>query len=99
MGDQNGGASNLSTSTSHSHQYSQPGTFTISAIVDYGCGSDTITRVVQTTAVTEPLLSFAYPNDPCRMNNTSPELPTGFASGGMFSVSPALPINSANGTL
>jgi gliding motility-associated-like protein len=99
MGDPNGGASNLSTSTSHSHQYSQPGTFTISAIVDYGCGSDTITRVVQTTALTEPLLSFAYPNDPCRMNNTSPELPTGFASGGMFSVSPALPINSANGTL
>jgi gliding motility-associated-like protein len=99
MGDQNGGASNLSTSTSHSHQYSQPGTFTISAIVDYGCGSDTITRVVHTTAVTEPLLSFAYPNDPCRMNNTSPELPTGFASGGIFSVSPALPINSANGTL
>jgi gliding motility-associated-like protein len=67
--------------------------------VNYGCGSDTITRVVQTTALTEPLLSFAYPNDPCRMNNTSPELPTGFASGGMFSVSPALPINSANGTL
>ena len=99
MGDPNGGASNLSTSTSHSHQYSQPGTFTISAIVDYGCGSDTITRIVQTTAVTEPLLSFAYANDPCRMNNTSPELPAGFASGGTFSVSPALPINSANGTL
>ena len=50
-------------------------------------------------AVTEPLLSFAYANDPCRMNNTSPELPAGFASGGTFSVSPALPINSANGTL
>lgn len=99
MGDPNGGASNLSTSTSHSHQYSQPGTFTISAIVDYGCGSDTITRDVQTTAVTEPLLSFAYANDPCRMNNTSPELPAGFASGGTFSVSPALPINSANETL
>ncbi|MFN5370221.1 MAG: gliding motility-associated C-terminal domain-containing protein, partial [Bacteroidia bacterium] len=99
MGDPNGGSSNLSNSPNHTHQYSQAGTFTITAIVEYGCGTDTITRVIETVESEIPQLSFAYPIDPCRMSNTAPVLASGFATGGIFSVSPALPINNANGTL
>ncbi len=99
MGDPNGGASNLSNNPSHSHQYSQAGSFTITAIVEYGCGSDTITRVIQAIEAATPQLSFAYANDPCRMSNTAPVLASGFATGGLFSVSPALALNNANGTL
>ena len=99
MGDPNGGSSNLSNSPNHSHQYSQAGTFTITAIVEYGCGTDTITRVIETIEAAIPLLSFSYPIDPCRMSNTTPILASGFTTGGLFSVSPTLPINNANGTL
>jgi gliding motility-associated-like protein len=99
MGDPNGGASNQSNSPIHNHQYSQAGTYTITAIVQYGCGSDSITRVVEVIEAVTPQLSFAYPSEPCRLSNTAPVLSSGFALGGVFSASPPLPINIANGTL
>ena len=99
MGDPAGGSSNVSNELSNSHQYSQAGTFTITAIVQYGCGRDTITREIQTIEAAVPELSFEYPNDPCRMSNKTPILANGFLEGGIFTTSPALPINSSNGTL
>lgn len=99
MGDPLGGASNTANTAAHSHQYTQAGTFTITAFVEYGCGSDTITRVIQTVEEINPQLAFAYPLDPCRMSSAAPVTAAGFATGGVFTVEPTLPINSANGTL
>ena len=99
MGDPAGGASNLSNSVTHSHQYSQAGEFTVSAIVEYGCGTDTLTRVIQTIEAAQPELSFSYINDPCRMSNVAPVLANDFIEGGVFTTNPLLPINSSNGAL
>jgi gliding motility-associated-like protein len=99
MGDPNGGASNVFTGNTNVHQYSQPGTYTITAILQGLCGNDTIFRTIQIVAPTQPVTSFSYANDPCRMSNAQPSLAQGFSQGGIFSVSPSLPINPASGVL
>jgi gliding motility-associated-like protein len=99
MGDPAGGVSNISNTTIHNHQYSKAGNFTIRAVVKYGCGADTINRTIQIVEPIKPQLTFAYPDDPCRMSNVLPQLAPGFQTGGVFSVKPALPVNSSNGKL
>jgi gliding motility-associated-like protein len=99
MGDPAGGASNIVNGSTNVHQYSQPGNYVITAIVQTLCGPDTIRRNIQSVAPTDAVLSFSYPDDPCRTGNLAPITVAGFATGGVFSSTPALPINSSNGII
>lgn len=58
FGDTLSGTSNASTLMSPLHQFSSNGQFTVSAILYYSCGSDTIKSIVTVTNVALPQVSF-----------------------------------------
>jgi len=59
------GANNVSTSLNPSHQFSEIGTYQITAIVEFDCFTDTITRIITLFNCTDtitPIIAFEFPN-------------------------------------
>ncbi len=65
FGDSNSGVNNTSTSLNPTHQFSQLGSYEISAIVDFNCYRDTIFQnitLVDCPEINDPVLPFEFPN-------------------------------------
>ena len=65
FGDPNSGANNVSTSLNPSHQFSEIGTYQITAIVEFDCYTETVTQnitVVDCSDTIIPILPFEFPN-------------------------------------
>jgi gliding motility-associated-like protein len=65
FGDPNSGANNVSTSLNPSHQFSEIGTYQITAIVEFDCYTDTITENItlfKCTDTVTPILPLEFPN-------------------------------------
>ena len=65
FGDPTSGANNVSTSLNPSHQFSEIGTYQITAIVEYDCYTETVTQnitVVDCSDTIIPILPFEFPN-------------------------------------
>ena len=65
FGDPTSGANNVSTSLNPSHQFSEIGTYQITAIVEFDCYTDTITENItlfKCTDTVTPILPLEFPN-------------------------------------
>jgi gliding motility-associated-like protein len=65
FGDPTSGANNVSTSLNPSHQFSEIGTYQITAIVEFDCYTDTITENITLFICTDtvtPILPLEFPN-------------------------------------
>jgi gliding motility-associated-like protein len=65
FGDPNSGANNVSSSLNPSHQFSEIGTYQITAIVEFDCYTDTITENItlfNCSDTTTSILPFEFPN-------------------------------------
>jgi gliding motility-associated-like protein len=65
FGDPTSGANNVSTNLNPSHQFSETGTYQITAIVEFDCYTDTVSQniiVVVCSDTIIPILSFECPN-------------------------------------
>jgi gliding motility-associated-like protein len=65
FGDPTSGANNVSTSLNPSHQFSEIGTYQITAIVEFDCYTETVTQnitVVDCSDTIIPILPFEFPN-------------------------------------
>jgi gliding motility-associated-like protein len=65
FGDPNSGANNSSSALNPSHQFSEIGTYQITAIVEFDCYTDTITdniTLFNCTDTTTSILTFEFPN-------------------------------------
>ena len=65
FGDPNSGANNSSLAVNPSHQFSEIGTYQITAIVDFDCFSETVTQtitLVDCSDTLSPNLPFEFPN-------------------------------------
>ena len=65
FGDPTSGANNVSTSLNPSHQFSEIGTYQITAIVEFDCYTETVTQnitVVDCSDTIIPILTFEFPN-------------------------------------
>jgi gliding motility-associated-like protein len=65
FGDPNSGANNSSSDLNPSHQFSEIGTYQITAIVEFDCYTETITQNINLfdcTDTTTSILTFEFPN-------------------------------------
>ena len=65
FGDQASGANNVSSSLNPIHQFSEIGTYQITAIVEFDCYTDTVTQNITLFNCTDtitPILAFEFPN-------------------------------------
>jgi gliding motility-associated-like protein len=65
FGDPTSGANNVSTSLNPIHQFSEIGTYQITAIVEFDCFTDTITQNITLFNCTDtitPIIAFEFPN-------------------------------------
>jgi gliding motility-associated-like protein len=65
FGDPNSGANNSSSDLNPSHLFSEIGTYQITAIVEFDCYTETITRIITLFNCTDtitPIIAFEFPN-------------------------------------
>jgi PKD repeat protein len=65
FGDPSSGANNSSSSLNPSHQFSEIGTYQVTAIVQFDCYTETLTQnitLVDCSDTLSPVVSFEFPN-------------------------------------
>ena len=95
--DANTGEIDMSSATAGTHDI----TYTVEADIDTCSDSGTFTTSIEIIQSTEPVTDFTYVNDfyCADSNNTSPDLASGFTSGGIFTAETGLSINATTGAI
>lgn len=68
FGDATGGANNTAIGKNSLHRFSAPGNYTVTAIVNFDCGVDTLTRVVRSVSCDSSIIINPPADSNCKLN-------------------------------